>query len=87
MATECNGRLSAACMDGINDFGEIERPCIKAALLTNPNLHMLIPLFEMLYERGNGEPWFHDKHGNFVDSYFSRFGDRQGCVLGAFSFS
>jgi len=59
---ESNGSLSAACLDGINAFGEIERDCIHAALEANPSLHMPIPLFEMLYERGIGQLWYYDKN-------------------------
>ena len=47
---ESNGMLSATCLDAMNAFGKIERDCIRAALLANPSLNMLIPLFEMLYE-------------------------------------
>jgi len=86
MAMESNGRLSAACLDVTNAFGEIERECIKDALLANPSLHMLIPLFEMIYERGSGELWYYDEKGNFMEPHFSRSGVRQGCVLGAFLF-
>ena len=50
MALESNGKLSAACLDGVNAFGEINRSCIRAAIEANPSLHLLLPLFEMLYE-------------------------------------
>ena len=86
MTMESNGRLSAACLDAINVFGEIERSCIKAALLTNPTLHTLIPMFEMLYERGRGERWYYDENGNFVDMYYNRNEFRQGCDMVAFFF-
>jgi hypothetical protein len=52
---ESNGSLLAACLDGINTFGEIERDCISAALEANTSLRILIPMFEMLYERGSGQ--------------------------------
>ena len=42
-------------MDAIHVFVELKRACIKAALLANPTLYMLIPMFEMLYERGSGK--------------------------------
>jgi len=44
-----NGKLLATCLDAINSFGEEERDCIRAVMLANPSLHMLIPLFEILY--------------------------------------
>ena len=81
---ESNGFLAAACLDGINFFEEIERICIRAPLEANPSLHRLIPMFAMLYERGNGQLWYYDENGNYVESHCSKCGVRQGCVLGAF---
>ena len=49
LAMESDRSLAAASLDGINAFGEIERACIRAALEANPSLHMLIPLFKILY--------------------------------------
>ena len=86
MAIESNGRLYAACLDAITAFGEIERSCIKATLLANPALHTLIPMLEMLYERGSGEHWYYDENGNFGDLYYNRNGVREGYVLCAFFF-
>jgi hypothetical protein len=40
----------------------------------------------MLYERGSGELWFYDENGQYVQTYYSKTGVRQGCVLGAFLF-
>jgi hypothetical protein len=73
-------------MYAIIAFGEIEQDCIIAALLANPFLHMLLPMFKKLYERGSGELWFYDEHVNYVRSRFIRCGVRQGCVLGVFLF-
>ena len=50
LALESNGKLSAACLDGINAFSEINRESIRAAIEANPSLHLLLPLFELLYE-------------------------------------
>ena len=72
------GRLSAAFLDVINAFGEIEHECIHAALLANPSMHMFFPLFEMFYERGSGDLWYYDENGNFMESHFSRTCVRQG---------
>ena len=83
---ESDRSLAAASLDGVNAFGEIGRACIRVALEANPSLHILIPLFEMLYERGNGELWYYNEHGNYVESLYSRCGIRQWCVLGAFLF-
>ena len=84
MAMEYDDQLSAPCLDAINAFGEIERACIKATLLANPTLHTLIPLFEMLYERGSGKLCFYEENGNFIDLYCSPNEVRQGCVMGPF---
>ena len=54
MAMKSNTSLAPECLDGINAFSEIERDCIRAALKANPSLHMLIPMFVMLYGRGDG---------------------------------
>ena len=47
--------LARATLDDINAFGDLERPCIRAALLANVHLHQLIPLYDVLYTRGIGE--------------------------------
>ena len=62
MAMESNGMLSATCLDVINAFEEIERDCIRAALLANLSMHTLLPIFEMFYERGSGELWYYDEN-------------------------
>ena len=54
--------------------------------MANPSLHLLLPLFEMLYERGSGELFYYDEKGNYIASYFTKNGARQECVLGAFLF-
>ena len=45
-AMESKKTLPAACVNGINAFGEIERDCIHAALEKNPSLYMLIPILK-----------------------------------------
>ncbi len=54
--------------------------------MANPDLHLLIPLFELLYEIGSGELFYYDENGNYIASYYNKNGVRQGCVLGAFLF-
>ena len=71
-------------MDGINAFGENERDCIRAALEANPSMHMISPILEMLYERSNGQLWYYDEFGNYIESHYDKCGVRQDCVLGAF---
>ena len=76
MAMESNGSLAVACLDGINAVGEIERDCIRATFETSPSLHMLIPMFEMSRERGNGQLWYYDEIGNYVESHYNKCGVR-----------
>jgi hypothetical protein len=73
MAMESNGSMAAACLDGINAFGEIERACIRAALEANLSLHGLIPMFAMLYERGNDQLCYYDENCNYVESHYNRY--------------
>jgi hypothetical protein len=47
---------------------------------------MLILMFEIFCERGNGQLLYYDENGNYVESHYNRCGVRQGCVLGAFCF-
>ena len=53
-AMETKPCLAGASLDAINAYGEIERGCIESAILANPFLYMLLPLFELLYKRGEG---------------------------------
>ncbi len=54
MAMEVKPTLVGASLDAINAYGEIERECIESAIKANPYLHMLLPLYELLYKRGEG---------------------------------
>jgi hypothetical protein len=83
---EAKPALAGASLDAINAYGEIERECIEAAIRANPFLHKLLPLFELLYKKGEGVLWYYDKNGKFVLGARQKRGDRQGCVLGMFLF-
>ena len=55
MAMEVKPTLAGAGLDAIiNAYGEIERECIyiEAAIKANPYLHKILPLYELLYKRG-----------------------------------
>jgi hypothetical protein len=86
MAMEVKPKLTGASLDGINAYGEIEWECIEAAIRTNPYLHGLLPLFKLMYKRGEGVLWYYDENGNFVMEAKTKRGVRQGCVLGMFLF-
>ena len=47
---------------------------------------MVLPLFEMLYERVSVKLWFYDEHGNYLEFLYNRTGVRHGCVHGVFLF-
>ncbi len=73
-------------MDAINAYGEIDRECIEAAIRANPYLHRLLPLYELMYKKGEGVLWYFDENGKFVMGTRQKTGVRQGCVLGMFLF-
>lgn len=87
MAMEVKPKLAGASLDAINAYGDIERECIEAAIMANPYLQLLLPLYEILYKKGEGILWYYDEHGNFVMSTRQRRGVRQGCVLGLLLFT
>ncbi len=73
--------LARSCLDDSNAFGDLERSCIKATLQANVALHPLIPLFDVLYTRGQGALWYYDEMKIFILAVFCRKGVRQGFVL------
>ena len=84
MAMEVKPILARASRDAINTYGEIERECIEAAIKAIPYLHRLLPLYELMYKRGEGVLWYYDENGNFVLGARNKRGVRQGCVLRMF---
>ena len=81
---EVKPKLARASLDGINAYDEIERECIEAAIRANPYLHGLLPMFELMYKRGEGVLWYYDENGNFVMKARKKRGVRHDCVLGVF---
>jgi len=77
MALQSNGNLSSVCLDSINVFGEMKKDCIRVVLLVNISLHLLFPLFTILYERGSGDMWYYDENGNYVESHYNKSSIRQ----------
>jgi hypothetical protein len=73
--------MARACLDAINVFGDLERPCIRAALLAVILLRPLIPLYDVLYTRGSGKLWYYDEFDIFVIAVLCKRGVRQRCVL------
>ena len=49
---EAEPGLARACLDAINAFGDLERPCIRASLEANASLHPLLPIYDVMYTRG-----------------------------------
>jgi len=49
-------------------------------------VHRGLPLYELLYKRGEGVLWYYDENGNFDLGTRNKRGVRQGCVLGMFLF-
>ena len=66
MAMEVKPALAAASLDAINAYGDIERECIEVAIRANPYFQRLLPLYELMYKRGEGILWYYDENGNFV---------------------
>ncbi len=85
-AMEADPDFAQAVMDAINGFNELERLAMRAAILADPRLHRILPLFDMLYTDREGELWYFDEDGNLMFTLRSRRGVRQGCVLGIFIF-
>jgi hypothetical protein len=54
MAMEAKPAMAGASLDAINAYGEIDRDCIEVAIRANPYLHRLLPLYELLYKKGEG---------------------------------
>ena len=54
--------------------------------MANPYLHCLLPLFELLYNRGARELWYYEDNGNFILRTHNMRGVRRGYVLGMFLF-
>ena len=55
VAVEANPEFAQAVMDTINGFSEVERLAMRAALVADPRLHCLLPLFDILYTDKDGE--------------------------------
>jgi len=86
MAMEVSPFPAGASLDATNAFGEIERDCIETATRADPYLHILLPLFKLLYKRGEGVLWYNEENVKFVLGVRNIRGVRQGCVLGTFLF-
>jgi len=83
---EANLAFAQAVMDVINGFNEFKRQAMRAAIVADPRLHCILPLYDMLYTDREGELWYFDEHGNLSHTLPSRRGTRQGCILGLFIF-
>jgi hypothetical protein len=86
MAMEAKPTLAGVSLDAINAYGDIERECIEATTRASPYLQRLLPLYELMYKRGEGIRWYYDENGNFAMGTRQLRGVRQGCVLSLFLF-
>ena len=84
VAMEADPDFAHAVMDAINGFNELERYAIRAAIVADPRLHCILPLYDRLYTYREGELWYFDEEGSLTHNQASRRGVRQGCVLGLF---
>ena len=50
---EAEPDLARRCLDSINPFEDLERPCICDALEANPPLRPIIPLYDARFTRGS----------------------------------
>jgi hypothetical protein len=78
---EADPDFAQVVMDAINGFNELERHAMRAAIVANPRLHCILPLYDMLYTDREGELWFFDEEDNLTHNQASRRGAWQGCVL------
>jgi hypothetical protein len=69
---EADLTFAHAVMDVINGFNELERQTMRAAILADPRLHCILPLYDMLYTDKVGELWYYDEDGNFSHTQQSR---------------
>jgi hypothetical protein len=83
---EADPDFAHAVLDALNGFNELERHAMRAAIVADPRLHCILPLYDMLYTNREGGLWFFDEEGNLTHNQASRKGVRQGCVLGIFVF-
>ena len=63
---EAEHDLARSCLGANNEFGDLERPCIRATLEENVAMHPLIPMYDVLYTKGQGANWIYDEMGNFI---------------------
>jgi len=54
-AMEADHAFAHAGMDAINGFNELERQAMRAAIVADPRLHCILPLYDMLYTDKEGE--------------------------------
>jgi hypothetical protein len=73
---EADPAFAHAVMDAINGFNELEREATRAAIVADPRLHCILPLYDMLYTDREGELWYYDESGVLTHTILSRQGVR-----------
>jgi hypothetical protein len=64
VAMEVDLEFAHAVMDAVNGFNELESHATRAAIVADPRLHCIFPLYDMLYTDRVGELWYFDEDGN-----------------------
>ena len=71
VAMEADPNFAQEVMDDINGYNELERQAMRAAIVADPCLHCILPLYDMLYTDREGELWFFDEEGNLMHNQAS----------------
>jgi hypothetical protein len=75
-AMEADPAFAQAVMNAINGFNELERHAMRAAIVADPRLHCILPLYDMLHTDREGELWHYDEDGTVTHTLLSRRGVR-----------
>ncbi len=51
---EADSAFTHVILDAINGFNELERQAMRAAIVADPWLHCILPLYDMLYTDKEG---------------------------------
>ncbi len=72
VAMEADLAFPLTVMDAINGFNELERHATRAAILADPRLHFIVPLYDTEYTDRVGELRYFDENGHLSHTQLSR---------------